>query len=189
MDTLKAIYNRRSIREYTDEPVTEEEMQKLLEAAFSAPTAVNAQPWEFVVLTDKEAVDKVRNKLYFARYNAPAAIIVCGNMKLAFKGPTKDLWICDCSAAIENILLAATDMGLATVWISIYPLENNVKEVRKLLDMPDYVVPMGMVYVGHGTYELEGRCRYNEKRVYWQKYDPKRKHKLKEKPVIGHYSD
>lgn len=188
MNTLEAIYNRRSIREYTDEPVTEEEMHKLLEAAFSAPTAVNTQPWEYVVLTEKKALDKVRDKLHFARYNAPSAIIVCGNMKLAFKGPVKDLWICDCSAAVENILLAATELGLAAVWIGIYPLETNINAVKKALDMPDYVVPMAMVYVGHGAYELEGRCRYNEKRVYWQKYDPKRKHKAKHKPVAGHYS-
>jgi nitroreductase len=188
METLEAIYKRRSIRQFTDQTVSNEQIENLLKAAFSAPTAANTQPWEFVVLTEKEILDKLKEQLIFARYNAPAAIVVCGNMKLAFKGPDKDLWISDCSAAVENILLAATDIGLGSVWIGVYPLDCKIKPVRKILDMPDYVVPLAMIYIGHSTQELEGRCRYNDKRIYWQKYDPNRKHKAKDKPVIGHYS-
>ena len=109
-------------------------------------------------------------------------------MKFALKGPDKDLWVCDCSAAIENMLLAATDMGLASVWIGIWPVESRIKSMRQLLDIPEHVVPLSMVSFGYGEYELEGRCRYNEKAIYRQKYDPTRKHRQKDKPVIGHYS-
>lgn len=188
METLEAIYNRRSIREFTDEPVAENDIEALLKAAFSAPTAVNVQPWEFIVINEREILEKLKKQLIFAHYNAPTAIVVCGNMKLAFKGPDKDLWVCDCSAAVENILLAATDIGLASVWIGVYPTEPKIKQVRAVLDMPDYVVPLAIVYVGHSNQKLEGRSRYNEKRVYWQKYDPERKHKAKDKPIVGHYS-
>ena len=188
MDALEAIYKRRSIREFTDEKITDEEIRLLLEAAFSAPTAVNAQPWEFIVVSDEEILEGIRQRLVFARYNTPLAIVVLGNMKLAFKGPDKDMWISDCSAATENLLLAATALGLASVWIGVYPVESKIAPLRKLLDIPDYVVPLSVVYVGHGAYELEGRTRYNEKRVYLDKYDPTRKHKTKDKPKIGHYS-
>lgn len=188
METLEAIYNRRSCRNYTDEPVTEEEIEILLRAAFSAPTAVNGQPWEFIVINENEILDKIRDKLKFAGYKAPLAIVVCGNSKIGLKGQDKDLWICDCSAAIENMLLAATDIGLGTVWIGIFPIESNMNTLRKILDIPEHVKPLGMVYVGHATYPSEGRCRYNEKAIYWQKYDPNRKHRKKDKPVVGHYS-
>lgn len=187
METLDVIYKRRSIREFTDEKVTEDEIMTLLKAAFSAPTAVNAQPWEFIVVTDNDILDNMKKQLIFARYNAPLAIVVLGNMKLAFKGPDKDLWISDCSAAVENILLAATDIGLASVWIGVYPVKSKIEQLKKVLEIPEEVIPLAIVYVGHGNYELEGRCRYNDKRVYWQKYDVNRKHKAKDKPKIGHY--
>ena len=187
METLEAIFNRRSIRDYTDELVTEAEIEILLRAAFSAPTAANTQPWEFVVINEKEVLDKIRDKMYFARYNAPLAIVVCGNMKYAFKSLDKDLWICDCSAAIENMILAATDIGLANVWIGIYPIQSKMATMQKIIDLPEHVKPLGMVYFGHGTYQEPGRCRYNEKAVYWQKYDPARKHRTKDKPVMGHH--
>lgn len=188
MQTLEAIYKRRSIRGFTEEVPSEEQIKKVLEAAFSAPTAVNAQPWEYIVITEKEILDKIRGKMKFAGYNANTAIVVCGNMKLALKGPDKDLWVCDCSAAIENMLLAATDIGLASVWLGLWPVDSRIKQMRQLLDIPEHVVPLSMVYLGYGEYELEGRCRYNEKAIYWQKYDPSRKHRKKDKPIIGHYS-
>lgn len=187
MNTLEAIYKRRSIRKFTEEPLSEEQIDILLRAAFSAPTAANAQPWEFIVITENEIMEKLKEKFIFARYNAPCAVVVCGNMDLAFKGQGKDMWVCDCSAAIQNMLLAATDIGLGTVWIGVYPIESNIKPVKKLLDIPDHVIPLSIIYIGHPAEEKEGRSRYNEKRVYLQKYDPKRKHKTKDKPVIGHY--
>lgn len=159
----------------------------LLKAAAAAPTAANCQPWEFIVIDEAEKLSELKDKLIFARYNAPAAIVVCGNMKLAFKGPSQEMWVQDCSAAIENILIAATSIGLGTVWIGIYPIPSNIKPLRDILNIPDYVVPLGIVYVGYPAEEKEVRIRFDEKRVYWQEYEPKRKHKSKDKPVIGHY--
>jgi len=187
MNALETIFKRRSIRKYLDKKVEKEDIVTLLKAATAAPTAANAQPWEFVVIDEEERLAKLREKLIFGRYNAPVAIVVCGNMKLAHKGYTQEMWVQDCSAAIENILIAATGMGLGSVWIGIYPLESNIKVLRDYLNIPDYVIPLGVVYVGHPAEEREARTRYMEKRVYWQEYDPKRKHKSKDKPVIGHY--
>jgi nitroreductase len=187
LETLEAIYKRRSIRDFKSITLKNEEIEILLKAAFSAPTAVNAQPWEFIVVTENEILDRMKEKLVFARYNAPTAIVVCGNMKLALKGKDKDLWIEDCSAAIENILIAATDIGIGSLWVGIYPIESRMNTVKNILNIPEYVVPLAMVYLGYPNYETEGRTRYNEKRIYWQTYDPERKHKTKDKPIIGHY--
>lgn len=187
MDAIETIYKRRSIRNYLDKKVERDTLITLLKAAASAPTAANCQPWEFIVIDDSDKLSEIRDKLIFARYNAPAAIVVCGNMKLVFKGPSKGMWVQDCSAAAENILLAAESMGLGTVWIGIYPVPSNIKPLRAILNIPDHVIPLNIVYVGYPAEEKQARTRFNEKRVYWQEYEPKRKHKSKDKPVIGHY--
>ncbi len=187
MEVLELIFKRRSIRTYADKPVEQELIINLLKAAMAAPTAANCQPWEFIVIDDPERLASMKEQLVFARYNAPLAIVVCGNMKLAFKGPEQSLWIQDCSAATENMLIAATGMGLGAVWIGITPSESKIKQVKKLLAIPEYVTPLGMVYVGYPAEEKEPRSRYNEKRVYWQEYDPERKHRAKDAPKKGHY--
>jgi nitroreductase len=187
LDVIETIYKRRSIRKYLDKQVEKDTIITLLKAATAAPTAANCQPWEFIVVDEVKKLSELKENLIFARYNAPLAIVVCGNMKLAFKGPGREMWVQNCSAAIQNILLTATSLGLGSVWIGIYPLENNVKLVRKVLDIPDYVIPLSIVYIGYPAEEKEPRTRYDEKRVYWQSYDSKRKHRSKDKPIIGHY--
>ena len=170
-----------------DKKVDREIIITLLKAATAAPTAANCQPWEFIVIDEDEKLFKLKEKLLFARYNAPVAIVVCGNMKLAFKSQIQELWVQDCSAALENILIAATGLGLGSVWIGIYPMKNNIRQTKELLNIPEYVIPLGIVYVGYPAEEKEARTRYDEKRVYWQEYEPSRKHRTKDKPVIGHY--
>jgi nitroreductase len=187
MDVIETIYKRRSIRKYANKPVEKDIIITLLKAAAAAPTAANCQPWEFIVIDEVEKLTVLREKLIFARYNAPVAIVVCGNMKLAFKGPAREMWVQDCSAAIENILIAATSIGLGTVWVGAYPIESNVKPIKKLLDIPDYVTPLGIVFVGYPAETKEARTRFDEKRVYWQGYEPNRKHRSKDKPITGHY--
>lgn len=187
MDALEAIFKRRSIRSFKDIELENERIIPLLKAGTSAPTAVNAQPWEFVVVTEKAILKQLREKLVFARYEAPCSIVVCGNMKLALKGQEKDLWIEDCSAATENMLIAATSIGLGSLWIGIYPVASRMSTVRRILNMPEEVIPLNMVYFGYPNEIKEGRTRYDEKHIYWQTYEPDRKHKTKHKPVIGHY--
>ena len=186
MDAIDTIYKRRSIRYYLDKIVEKDTIITLLKAATAAPTAANCQPWEFIVIDDAEKLSTLKEKLIFARYNAPAAIVVCGNMKLT-KGLPQDMWVQDCSAAIENILIAATSIGLGSVWIGVYPQKSNVDQLKNILNIPEYVTPLGLVYVGYPAEEKEARTRFDEKRVYWQEYEPKRKHRTKDKPIIGHY--
>jgi nitroreductase len=179
-EVLQTIFRRRSIRKFTDQPVDDESLTLLLEAAMSAPTASNSQPWEFIVITKPETLDRIRGKLHFAKYNAPAAIVVCGNPSIANNSSGKRYWEQDCSAATENILIAATSLGLGTVWIGIHPLPSVIKLICEMLDIPEHVTPLSMVYVGYPAEEKTARTQYDQHRVYWQKYEPrKRKPRIK----------
>ena len=179
-ETIETILNRRSIRRFTTEPVDHETLILILKAAMAAPTACNSQPWEFILVTEPEALAHIREKLPFARYNAPAAIVVCGNADIANNSAGRDHWVQDCSAATENILLAAAGLGLGAVWIGIYPYPSKIKPIAELLGIPENVTPLSMVYIGQPDEKKPPSDRYNEHRVYWQCYEPrKRKAKIK----------
>lgn len=173
---LDHILARRSIRRYTADPVAEDDLVALLRAAMAAPSASNRQPWEFVVVTDPAVLQRLRNHLVLGRYNAPTAIVVCGNTRRALpKCAGNTFWIQDCSAAAQNILLAATGLGLGSVWIGVHPVAPFVFAVRRVLKLPRHVVPLGVIYVGHPAETKEPRTRFDEDKVHWQTYaDAKR---------------
>jgi nitroreductase/GNAT superfamily N-acetyltransferase len=174
-DILATIFKRRSIRHYTGQPVERDTLVRLLQAAMAAPTACNSQPWEFIVVTDPARLDRLREKLQFARYNAPAAIVVCGNTGIANNSTARHYWVQDCCAATENILIAAAGLGLGTVWIGLYPLPGAMKPVYQVLNIPDSVTPLCMVYVGYPAEGKAPRTQYDERRVYWEEYEPRKK--------------
>jgi len=181
---MKSVYetmlHRRSVRKYTDKEVKKEDLKQLVKAAMSAPSACNNQPWEFVIVTDKLVLTNLKEQLKFGNYNATSAIIVCGNLKLA-KGGMERYWVQDCSAAMQNILLAATELGLGSVWIGVHPLPSVIKPVSSVLSIPDYVVPLGIAYIGFPAGQPIPRTQYNETRVYWENYDSTRKHRSRPK--------
>lgn len=170
---IEHILARRSVRKYTAEPVSQENILELLQAAMAAPSASNRRPWEFVVVTDEQLLARLRAGLVFGRYAAPMAIAVCGNMKRALPWPATDFWIEDCSAATQNLLLAATGLGLGAVWVGVYPLGPFVRHVSKALALPKHVTPLGVVYVGHPLVDREPRTQYDEHQVHWQQYGEK----------------
>lgn len=166
-ETIETIIKRRSIRKFTDQPVEKKKLVMLLEAAMAAPTAMNAQPWEFVVITEKEVMDKFRSGLMFAKMNAPAAICVLGSTRLQKNKAGEKFWVQDCSAATENILLAATSLGLGSVWIGIHPVTLFVHQVKNILNLPESVNPLNLIYIGYPAEEKEPRTQYEEARVHW----------------------
>jgi nitroreductase len=179
-EIIDILLSRRSIRQFTDQPVDEEMLILLLKAAMSAPTACNSQPWEFIVVTEQKALDEVRGKFLFARYNAPVAIVVCGNVNIANNSAAREHWVQDCSAATENILIAAAGMGLGAVWIGVYPYPSKIKPLSEALGIPGHVIPLSMIYIGHPAERKEPRTQYDEHKVYWQYYEPrKRRPKIK----------
>ena len=140
----------------------------------AAPTAMNLKPWAFVVLTDPEKLAQCRKRLAFGNRNAPAAILVCGNPGVSSNPAAKHFWVQDCSAAIENILLAAVGLGLATVWIGIHPVGRFERTMRDIARLPDDIIPLGLIYVGYADEAKESRTQYDPERVHWQEYLPRK---------------
>jgi nitroreductase len=165
METLESIFTRRSIRKYTDRPVPEDLVTELLRAAMAAPSAGNEQAWQFIVIRDRALLDAIpKFHPYSAMLkHASVAILVCGDLtREKFKG----YWVQDCSAATQNILLAATAKGLGAVWTAVYPLEDRVAGMRKLLNLPDHVIPLSLVPIGFPA-EQPGRAdRFDAERVH-----------------------
>lgn len=168
-DDMKAILERRSIRKYTNEPVNEEDFKALLKAAMAAPSAGNEQPWEFIIVKDRQLLTEITKFHPHSKMlnEAPAAIIVCGDHE---KEKYKGYWVQDCSAATENILIAAEDKGLGAVWLGVYPNEDRVKNLRKLFHIPSHVTPLCIVAVGHPGEKKEPADRYDKKRVHTDKW-------------------
>lgn len=179
-EIVDILFSRRSIRQFTAQTVDPETLVLLLKAAMAAPTACNSQPWEFIVVTDPQVLQAIRSSFLFARYNAPAAIVVCGNVGIANNSAAREHWVQDCSAATENILIAAAGMGLGAVWIGVYPYPSKIKPLAEALGIPEHVIPLSMVMIGHPAETKESRTQYDEHRVYWQCYEPrKRRPKIK----------
>ena len=174
-DTIDTIFRRRSIRRYQDKAVERDKLELLLRAAMAAPTACDSLPWEFIAVTETGVLDQLRDNLRFGDYNAPAAIVVLGNVKIANNSAAKRYWIQDCCAAMENILLAATGLDLGSVWIGVHPLSSVEKTVRRILGIPEDVMPLGIAYVGYPAEEKAAGTKYDPYRVYWEHYEPRKR--------------
>jgi nitroreductase len=172
--TLDTIFRRRSIRKFKEQPVESEKINLLLKAAMSAPSAMNCMPWEFVVVTDPETLSQFRKRLIFGNRNAPTAIVVCGNPSLSTNPAARLFWVQDCSLAGENILIAATGLGLGTVWIGIHPVAMFVRIVREIIGLPKHITPLGLIYVGYPAEEKPARTQYNSRRIHLEKYSKKK---------------
>lgn len=169
--SLQTILSRRSMRKFTSESVTPELLDMLLQAGMSAPSAVNSQPWEFVVVTDERILGKLREALPFGKFHAPAVIVVCGNPVKA-KNPSGFIfWQQDCSAATENILLAATALGLGSCWIGIHPIPLIPRLVRKALRLPPWVTPLCAIYLGHPQFIKDAKPKYDPNKIHYNTYD------------------
>lgn len=165
MDAMEAILSRRSIRHYTDDPVPEALVQQLLRAAMAAPSASNQQPWQFIVVDERRVLNDF---MKFHPYSsmlaeAKAAILVCGDTnRETFPG----YWVEDCSAATQNILLAAHALGLGAVWLGIYPREERVQQTKTLFKLPGHVIPLGMISIGFPAETKPPSKRFDPSRIH-----------------------
>jgi nitroreductase len=161
-DLIETIFSRRSIRKYTDEPVSDDDIKTMLEAAMAAPSASNSQPWHFVVVMERATLDALAEAHPHGKMLAQATlcIAVCGDPAIS------DYWQQDCSAAIENLLLAVAALGLGAVWLSAYPREKRVALARRILSIPENIVPVNLISIGHPAETKEPRTQYNEARVH-----------------------
>lgn len=170
MDIQDAIFHRRSVRKYTGLPVSDEQITRFLEAAMMAPSAGNAQPWQFVVVRDNETLSEIKEINPYAGMaeNAPVGVLVCGDLSLE-KYP--GFWVQDCAAAVQNLLLAVHGDGLGAVWTGIYPLEDRVEGFRKLFALPEHIVPLAFLPIGQPAQKPKSESRFKKERVHrehWQ---------------------
>lgn len=168
---LDCIMTRTSVREYTDRQVPDSIVETLLKAAMAAPTAMNKQPWQFVVVTDKavrEAIDEADQ--YIRAKEAPLVIVACGDLAKEEDGEGRDFWIQDVSAATENILLAAHAQGLGAVWCGIHPIKAREKAIADILDLPKDIIPLSAVCIGYPAHEHQPKDKWNPKAVHYNKY-------------------
>jgi nitroreductase len=166
---MKAILERRSIRKYTDQKITDEQIQILLKAAFAAPSAGNKQSWHFIVVDDRETLNRLADASPNASMlkGASHAIVVCGDTSLELY---PGYFAQDCSAATENILVSATELGLGSVWLGVYPKMDRVEKVANIMNTPEGIVPFCMISLGCPAESREPSNRYDDNKVHHNKW-------------------
>ncbi len=171
---LEAIMTRSSVRSYTTEPVSAEDIETILRAGMAAPTGGNKQPWEFVVVTDRDIIDVFPSIIPAAQMalKAPLVYVVCGVPSMGFPGVKSEYWIQDCSAVTENMLIAVNAMGLGAVWCGVWPNDESdrVTKIQKLLDLPDGVLPLNLIVVGHPDQEPVVKDKWKPEKIHYNKY-------------------
>lgn len=169
MDLLELIKSRRSIRSFSPTPVAKEMVRALLEAAMSAPSAHNRQPWHFVVIENRDLLDRIPEIHPYAKMvtEATLAILVVGDPSLEH---APGYFVLDCSAAVQNTLLAAHSIGLGAVWVGVYPRQERVVAFRQMFQVPEPLVPFALIPIGHPAQELPPGNRYDEQRIHWNQF-------------------
>lgn len=171
MCVLEAIAGRRSIRSYSDKPVREADIITVLKAAMAAPSARNVQPWLFYVVRDREILKNLGDRLPYARMasGAPVAIVVCGDITKGNPREEQKLnWAIDCSAATQNLLLAAHALGLGAVWTGVFPYPDRIEVARDLLDLSEQVVPLCVIPMGYPAEEPGPKEKWDPDKVTWR---------------------
>ena len=162
---LDIIFKRRSIRKYHDIAVSKEHTEAILRAAMAAPSASNKQPWHFIVIEDRATLDALTELHAYAKMlkEATQCIVVCGDI-------SKPYWVQDCSAATENILLAAAGLGLGSVWLGVHPNAEREAQISELLGISSEYAPLCMIAIGHPAEKKGPSERFDEQRVHYEKW-------------------
>ena len=170
MTLLESINSRRSIRRYTGEVIDEDSLRLILQAGFQAPSAHNHQSQNFIVIQDPEKLESIAQRHKYAKMlsNAGCGIVVCGDRR---KQTRDGLLACDCSASIQNMLLAAHSLDLGAVWIGLYPIDSFVKMISDLLNLPEFMLPIGMIAVGYKAENKEVVDRFDPLRLFMDKWE------------------
>lgn len=166
-ELISTIFARRSIRKYIAKPVSEKDIKTMLKAAMAAPSSSNRKPWHFVVVTDRQILDNLARVHPYGKmlFEAPLCIAVCGDKTISSSS-----WIQDCSASTENLLLAAVALGLGAVWLGVHPREDRVGPIRKVLNIPETVIPLNLISIGYPAEEKKPRTQYDQLRVHHEQW-------------------
>lgn len=165
MEVIEAILTRRSIRKYSREKITDNQIEIILKAAMYAPSAMNQQPWHFIVIDDREKLNLIMEVHPYSKMlkEAGLAILVCGDERLQL---SKGYWVVDCGAATQNLLLAAHGIGLGAVWLGVHPREERKSGIREIFNLPDHVQPFSLISIGYPTEEKPVPQRFKPERIH-----------------------
>lgn len=168
---LSVIHSRKSVRRFQDKAVSKEDLITILKAGMAAPTGFNAQPWQFITITDRNTMLELRKELKYAKGldSSPAAIIVCGDMSKVRK-EAPEFWITDTSAATENMLLAIEGIGLGGVWCTLYPGKERMDHARKILNLPEHIMPMCIIPLGYPEGKAKPKNKFKAENIHWEKW-------------------
>ena len=169
MEIMEAIFDRRSIRKYDTRPVEENKINEMLKVAMYAPSARNTQPWQFIAITKREVLDELRRVHPYAAMlaQAPLAILVCGDKT---HEPHEGYLNTNCSAATQNILLAAYGLGLGSVWLGVYPREERVQSIAGVFNLPEHIIPISLIAIGYPAETIARPERFLPERIHWEKW-------------------
>jgi nitroreductase len=169
METYEAIITRRSIRKFTDKPIEKSTLEKLIKAGMYAPSARNMQSWHFVLITERELLNRIPQVHPYAQMclEAQAVIIVCGDLTIE---EGKEYNAINCSAATQNILLAAHELGIGSVWLGVYPRTDRIEGITGLLKLPSNIIPVSIIALGYPGEEKETPDRFIEERIHRNKW-------------------
>ncbi|MCK4345172.1 MAG: nitroreductase family protein [Bacteroidales bacterium] len=165
MEVIEAILTRRSIRKYSWEKITDNQIEIILKAAMYAPSAMNQQPWHFIVIDDREKLNLIMEVHPYSKMlkEAGLAILVCGDERLQL---SKGYWVVDCGAATQNLLLAAHGIGLGAVWLGVHPREERKSGIRKIFHLPDHIQPFSLISIGYPAEEKPVPERFKPERIH-----------------------
>ncbi len=162
---MKEIFERRSIRKYSKLSISDSDIENLLRAAMSAPSAGNQQPWEFILIKDKNIMSDITKIHPYSQMlkEAQLAIVVCADLD---KEKHSGYWVQDCSAATENILIEAQHLGLGSVWLGVYPREDRVTGLKEILNLPERVIPLSIISLGYPAEKKGPSNRFDKLRIH-----------------------
>lgn len=168
--TLENIYHRSSCRHFSNKEIKDKTLIELVRAAMAAPTGKDRRPWEFIIIKERATLDKLSDALPFAKMlsTASAAIVVCGNTDIENGG--SPYWQLDCSAATQNILLAAHSLKLGALWTAAYPYKERIDPVKEILSIPPHITPLSIIPVGYPSKELRVKDKFNEEKIHIEKW-------------------
>lgn len=171
MNTTDCIRKRQSIRRFTNQPIDRETIDQILRAGMAGPSCVNARDWYFVAVTDPEVLQKMADANGApARClkHAPLGILVCGDLGRAFP-PAKEYWVIDCSIACQNMILAARDLGIGSVWLGTWPQMERVQAQKELMHLPDHLIPHSIIAFGYpdGPLDRDAEQAFEADRVLY----------------------
>lgn len=169
MNVIEAIHTRRSIRKHTGEPVSPKDIEVILKAGFQAPSAHNLQPRDYIVVKNKDTLERITEAHPHAKMLARAGlgIIVCGDVE---KQSEIGFLVADCAAAIQNMLLAAHGIGLGAVWCGLHPKPHLTDSIRDICELPPQIIPVGLIAIGHTDEKKEAQERFNPAKLHYDKW-------------------